>query len=150
MKTWQYLHSNTWNFPPAQMGTGVVSAEASIKTLTAIFVWDGKEGLKRAKKIEMGSIALSMPEKHNLKYFLADVVSIGRAVGPFAPVRALFIHLGYGLVAANLQGQPSPTSSCAILLARLIIYISVGRSSPSLNWGHTLPHCFSMPTDGTL
>lgn len=133
MKTWQYLHSNTWNFPPAHKGTGVVSAEASIKTLTAIFVRDGREGLKRAKKIETDSIAVSMPEKHNLQDFLADVVSTGRAVGPFDPVRALFIHLGYGLVAANLQGQPSPNSSCVILLARLIIYISVGRNSPSLN-----------------
>lgn len=67
------------------MGTGAVSVEASIKNLTAIFVRDGREGLRRARKIEMGSIALSMPENHSLKYFLADVVSTGRAVGPFTP-----------------------------------------------------------------
>jgi len=93
MKTWQYLHSNTWNFPPAQMGTGAALVEVSIKNLTAIFVWDGRKGLNRAKKIEMGSVALLMPENHSLGDFLADV-STGRAVGPFTPARALFMHLG--------------------------------------------------------
>lgn len=55
MKTWQYLHSNTWNFPPAWTGTGAAPAEASVKDLTAIFVQDGREGLKHAKRIEMGT-----------------------------------------------------------------------------------------------
>lgn len=78
----------------------------------------------------MGSIALSMPENHSLKDFLADVVSTGRAVGPFTSVRALFIRLGHKLVAANLQGQLRPTSSCVILLARHIIYISGVEAAP--------------------
>lgn len=78
----------------------------------------------------MGSIALSMPENHSLKDFLAEVVSTGRAVGPFTPVRALFIYLGYELVAANLQGQLRPTSSYVILLAGFFICISGVEAAP--------------------
>lgn len=71
-----------------------------------------------------------MPENHNLTDFLADTVSTGRALGPFTPVRALFTHLGYELVAANLQGQLRPTSSSVILLAGLIISISRVEADP--------------------
>lgn len=86
MKTWQYLHSNTWNFPPAQMGTGAVSVEAFMKNLQLLFLF-GVEGRSwRAKKIEMGSIVLCMPENHSLRDFLADDVSTGRAAGPFTPI----------------------------------------------------------------
>lgn len=71
-----------------------------------------------------------MPENHSLTDFLADTVSTGRAVGSFTAVRALFIHLGHELVAANLQGQLRPTSSSVILLAGLIIYISGVEADP--------------------
>lgn len=53
------------------MGTGAGSVEASIKNLTAIFAWNGREGLKRVKKTETGSIALSMPENHRSQRFLS-------------------------------------------------------------------------------
>lgn len=86
-----------------------------------------------------------MPENHSLTDFLADTVSTARAVGPFTPVRALFIHLGHELVAANLQRQLRPTSSSVILLAGLIIYISGAEADPI--WTGVTLHCFSMPTD---
>lgn len=71
-----------------------------------------------------------MPENHSLTDFLADTISTGRAVGPFTPVRALFIHLGHELVAGNLQGQLRPASSSVILLAEFIIYISGVEADP--------------------
>lgn len=71
-----------------------------------------------------------MPENHGLRDFLADVVSTGRAAGPFTPICALFTHLGQELVAASPQGQLRRTSSCAILLAGLIIYISGVEATP--------------------
>lgn len=70
-----------------------------------------------------------MPENHSLTDFLADTISAGRAVGPFTPVKALFIHLGHELVAGNLQGQLRPARS-VILLAELIIYISGVEADP--------------------
>lgn len=64
-----------------------------------------------------------MPENRSLRDFSADVAPTGRAAGPFTPICALFIHLGLELVAASLQGQLRRSSSCAVFLAGLPIYI---------------------------